>query len=106
MVLVLTSQMSDHDLINHAPGILLVLNGALEPASIWRQSRCFICPLLSTPFCAAISPQSHIKRVLHVPVTHLHTCIAHVTPLEFLQQTLTCLNIMLLANYFHQTQSL
>lgn len=61
VVLVLTSQMSGHDLINHGLGILLILNGALEPET---KLRFHSSPALHTP-CLSISSQS----------VHLHqTC--------------------------------
>ena len=70
VVLVLTSQMSDHDLINHALGILLVLNGALKPET---KLRFHSSPVFHTP-CIAISSQS----------VHLHqtcpSCAYHSSP--------------------------
>lgn len=52
--LVLTSQMSDHDLINHTLAILVILNRALKSATRHKQSFFIRLPLSTQSFYSHI----------------------------------------------------
>lgn len=85
VVLVLTSQMSNHDLINHAAGILLILNGALEP----QTKPCYHSPPALHALCTDISSQPGHSDIC-LCSSLISTCITHVTPHEFIKLSWSC----------------
>ena len=91
VVLVLTSQMSDHDLINHALGILLILNGSSRVCAEPETKPFFHSPLtLHTPLCSHIIAlgafTSNMSFMCHAPLICIPASLT-LHPLNLLNKT-------------------